>query len=88
MRNLKSNPVHKQATIIFRPTSALVDSGIDKITNVRSMDQFIEERYPQWQEEFFKFYGDQVGMEALMVLPPYQYAMLGILFALMKERKI
>ena len=83
-----SAPVHKPATIFFRPTSALLGSGIQKITEVRSMDAFIEERYPQWQEEFFKFYGDQVGLEALAALPPYQFAMLGILFALMKEKKI
>jgi hypothetical protein len=82
-------PVHKQATILFHPTTELLDSGLGKITAVKSMDAFIEERYPQWQEEFWKFYSDQLGgIEAMMALPPYKYAMLGILFALKKEGKI
>ena len=84
----RTPPIRKQATVLFRPTNALLDSGVDKITSVKSMDAFLEERYPNWQQEFIKFYGDQVGLEAMMSLPPFQYASLGILFALMKERKI
>lgn len=86
--NDRTPPIRKQATILFRPTNQLLDSGIGKITNVKSMDQFLEERYPNWQQEFIKFYGDQVGMEAMMSMPPFQYAMFGVLFALMKERLI
>lgn len=87
-RDYLSSPVRKQATILFHPTNALLESGLGKISQVKSMDGFIEERYPGWQQEFWQFYSEQIGMDAMMALPPHKYAMMGIMFALMKEEKI
>jgi hypothetical protein len=65
---------------------ALGEAG-RKVT-LKTVDEFLEERYPGWKNEMMIWMTDQMGMDVVLSLPPPEFTKLGMIFALMKEHKI
>jgi hypothetical protein len=79
-------PEYKNATIVFHPCNHFLEAI--KGPNP-TIGEFLEERYPGWEQEFHQFYIRELGsVEAYMSLPPVTFASLGILWVLAKERLI
>lgn len=79
-------PIFLNAQVTLRPTSHLLNIG--PLTEAKSIEAFLEERYPGWKQEFLAIWGAKLGIEEMMNLSPVAIASLGIIYSLMKERKI
>ena len=77
-----------EAQITLRPTARFFEDGAQTTDKTRDLLRWLEERYPNWRTEALSYYGAQIGVEALLSMPPLGIFALGMAFALMKEHKI
>lgn len=85
---MREPPKILNARVVMRPCTSMALEEAGRKVALKTVDEFLEERYPGWKTEMMVWMQDQIGLDVLLALPPVEYAKLGFVFCLIKERKI